>query len=125
MPTFDSGLIALLVVLATSVVWFWRAFKVDIPPSPIVFAIIWFGSALVGIYAFTQADGGAAAVWATGLGFLFLYLVSTGAQKISQESLKVGDRLPAFESVDDTGTPFNSMSLDGKPLLLKFFRGHW
>ena len=120
------GLIALLVVLATTVRWFWRAFRVAIPKTtPYLFAVGWASGAMLGIFALIQHGGGVAAGWAAGLGLLFFYFVTTGAQKVGERMVVVGDQLPAFRATDDRGELFDSAELVGKPLLLKFFRGHW
>jgi peroxiredoxin len=39
--------------------------------------------------------------------------------------IRVGDLVPAFEAPDEHGALFRSSSLNGEPLLIKFFRGHW
>jgi len=37
----------------------------------------------------------------------------------------VGDRLPAFVALSDSGTEVSSENWAGRRTLLKFFRGHW
>ena len=63
--------------------------------------------------------------WAVALAALFLYLTSTGAQKVSGATIDVGDKLPSFTAPDENGNTFDSASLSGSRVLLKFFRGHW
>ena len=111
------GLIALLIVLATTGRWFWRVFKVDIPKTtPYVFAAGWASGAVLGVFAFIYQDGGVAAGWAAGLGLMFFYFVNTGAQKVGERMIGVGDQLPAFLATDDGGNSFDSAELAGKPL---------
>jgi len=118
------GLIALIVVLVTTVLWFYRAFRVAIPQNPTPFALGWGIGGGLGLLAFV-ITGGAAAGWATALGFLFLYLVMTGAQRAGDDMIRVGDAIPAFTATDAAGNTFDSNELAGNPALIKFFRGHW
>ncbi len=119
------GLIALLVVLGTTVRWFWRMWRVNIPQTPYLFQALWGAGFVLGIVALQQGSGGSVAGWAVGVAGLLLFLSSTGAQKVTGEMIKVGDSLPAFTAPDDSGETFDSTSLAGSKVLLKFFRGHW
>ncbi len=118
------GPIALAVVLVTTVLWFRRAFRVDIPRNPMPFALAWGAGGALGLLALVFAGGGAAA-GATALGFLFLYFVTTGSQRTGDDMIRVGDAIPAFSAIDADGNAFDSRELAGNPLLIKFFRGHW
>ncbi len=40
-------------------------------------------------------------------------------------SIKVGDTIPHFTAVDGRGETFDSASLHGHLVLIKFFRAHW
>jgi len=40
-------------------------------------------------------------------------------------AVRVGDRYLDFTAKDSNGNAFTLSSLDGKPVLLKFFRAHW
>ena len=119
------GLFALMVILAAAARWFWRAWQVDIPKNSSVFRGLWVVGLVLGGLALYQTPADPFAAWAVGLGLLLVYLVSTGAQKVSGEMINVGDALPAFTALDEDGHSFDSSSLTGKPVLLKFFRGHW
>jgi len=121
----SSGFIALLIVLITTARWFWLAYKVDIPKQTKPFAIGWATGAALGLISVILFSGGAAAGWAIALGGLFFYFVTTGAQKVAEQHIAVGDKIPAFQALDDKGEMFDSAELAGHPLLLKFFRGHW
>ena len=59
------------------------------------------------------------------IGIACIAVVSSTAVQAQEDTIKVGDTIPAFSGVDDQGTPFNSSSLAGKRVLIKFFRGHW
>ena len=117
----SPGLIALAIVLVTTIVWFRRAFRVAIPQNPGPFAVAWGIGGGLGLLSLSFA-GGAAAAWAAGLGFLFLYFVMTGAHA---DRIRVGDAIPAFTALDAAGNTFDSSELAGNPVLIKFFRGHW
>ena len=67
----------------------------------------------------------AALPWSIGLAAFLLYLTATGAQKVADEGIQVGDTIPAFTAPDDEGNEFDSASLAGSRVLIKFFRGHW
>lgn len=118
------GLIALIIVLITTVRWFLRAVRVAIPQNPQPFALAWGIGGGLGLLSF-MFGGGAAAAWATGLGGLFLYFVMTGAQRAGGDMIRVGDPVPGFTGIDAEGRQFNSSELAGNPALIKFFRGHW
>jgi peroxiredoxin len=40
-------------------------------------------------------------------------------------SIKVGDTIPHFTATDGNGNTFDSASLQGHLVLIKFFRAHW
>lgn len=122
----DLGLLGLLVVLATVGSWFWRAWRVNIPTStPYAFIGLWALGVVLGIAALTGETPSSYAWWAIGLGFILLYLVFTGGQKVSDSLVNVGDSIPAFRAITDQGETFDSSSLAGSRVLIKFFRGHW
>jgi hypothetical protein len=119
------GLFALVLILTSATRWFWRAWQVNVPRKPGLFRATWATGSILGCVAYYQSPEDPFAVWAIGLGLLLVYLVSTGAQKVGSEMVNVGDTLPSFSALDENGNVFNSSSLEGKPVLLKFFRGHW
>ena len=56
---------------------------------------------------------------------MLIFLTATGAQKVDEKSLNVGEKIPAFTAPDDNDVEFDSASLAGTRTLIKFFRGHW
>lgn len=58
-----------------------------------------------------------------GAGFLFLLMLSP--QSKQPPAFELGSPMPDFAAPDENGQPFTVSSLAGKPVLLKFFRGHW
>jgi len=59
------------------------------------------------------------------LGGVFLALVAASGQRRGTARFAIGGVLPDFVATDDEGRPFALASLRGRPVLLKFFRGHW
>jgi hypothetical protein len=119
------GFIALVMVLGTLSRWFYRAWQVNVPNTPYLFQALAVISLVLGMISVYIDAGSTAAGWAIGLSVLFLYLTSTGAQRVDDAMVAVGDTLPSFTAPDDNGNVFDSTSLAGSRVLLKFFRGHW
>ena len=69
--------------------------------------------------------GGVLAGVSLAIGSAFLVLSSMAAQSAQSPALAVGDPLLEFSAMDENGEIFDSASLHGRPMLLKFFRGHW
>jgi hypothetical protein len=55
----------------------------------------------------------------------FLALRAQSAQPRLVPAVAPGDPILDFTLRDHRGRPFDSASLRGRPVLLKFFRGHW
>ena len=119
------GLIGLLIVLASTARWFWRAWQVDIPKSPRNFQMLLLTGLLCGAISLYLGFNDPAASWAIGVAVVLIFLTATGAQRVDGEMVEVGDKIPSFSGFDDQGKPFDSSSLAGQRILLKFFRGHW
>lgn len=122
------GLASLSIFASTTAVWFIRAMRVDIPDSRWSFLLGWASAGLLGAASFASSG----ASWLSGIfgslsllgSLMMLSLYALGKQKGSN-SIKVGDVIPAFESLDDEGQTYSSQTLIGTPTLIKFFRGHW
>jgi hypothetical protein len=69
--------------------------------------------------------GGVPAGIGTFASLLFLFTVSISRQKVGDGAIRVGATIPDFSATDEHGQPFDSQSLAGHPVLIKFFRGHW
>ena len=121
----NYGLIGFVIVLAATARWFWRAWRVNIPKTPLVFqSLLTFGIVL-GAASIYLKQGDPFAWWALGFGAMLIFLTATGTQKIASGDIAVGDKIPSFVAVDENGDDFDSASLAGSRILLKFFRGHW
>jgi len=122
------GVAAFLLVAGSMAEWFRRMQKVQIPEDRRVFVACWVGGAAVGIYALTQGPGwigGIPAGLAAFAGLLATTLVYISPQKVADDAIRVGESLRGFTALDEDGNEFEIASTAGKPLLLKFFRGHW
>ena len=88
----------------------------------------WVVAAALGVAALVGGPGWLGGVPA-GLGVLasvfFLATVVIGGQKVGDGAIHVGASLPHFTATDENGEVFDSQSLAGHPVLIKFFRGHW
>ncbi|MCZ6618739.1 MAG: hypothetical protein O7E57_11465, partial [Gammaproteobacteria bacterium] len=58
-------------------------------------------------------------------GSLLRLTVAMRRQEVAAEAVQLGAGVPHFTSVDEHGQPFDSSSLHGHILLIKFFRAHW
>jgi hypothetical protein len=119
------GFIALVMVFGTMARWFYRAWRVNVPSTPYLFQALAAIGLVVGMTSVYIDAGSTAGGWAIGLSVLFLYLTSTGAQRVDDAMVAVGDTLPNFTAPDENGNVFDSTRLAGSRVLLKFFRGHW
>jgi hypothetical protein len=122
------GLLALLLVAGAAVAWFRLALAVRLPENRTGFVAAWAGGALLGLVALLQGPG-----WAGGIpaglalfaGALLVGLVAISPQQAADDAIRVGEKLRDFSAPDDSGARFALASSAGRPLLLKFFRGHW
>lgn len=104
-----------------------RSGPCDIPENRTLFVGVWLAAAALGIAALVKAGwiGRIAAVPAIAVGLFLPYTVSISEQILPPNAIRVGDTIPAFRAPDDRGAVFDSARLRGKPVLIKFFRGHW
>ncbi|MEM1436686.1 MAG: hypothetical protein AAGG11_21735 [Pseudomonadota bacterium] len=122
------GLAALALVVGSGVLWFRAARVVALPENRSFYVAVWFaGVVLAGLSLIGSPGwvGGIAALVALLGGALLLFTVAISRQRIGDASIRPGSRIPEFSAPDEHGTHFESSSLAGQPLLLKFFRGHW
>ena len=82
----------------------------------------------LGIAAFASGPGWiggtVAGVSVLASGF-FGFLGVLAPQSKQAPAVAVGDPMLDFTALDENGKPFELASLKGRPVLLKFFRGHW
>jgi hypothetical protein len=122
------GLAALVVVGISTVLWMRALKRVAIPKNRGGFVVVWIVSAVLGLAALTGEPGwhgGIAAGLAVFASAFFLLTVAVGGQKVAADAISVGATIPRFSAPDEHGQMFDSASLAGHPVLIKFFRGHW
>lgn len=122
------GLTALAVAATCAKLWFDRIRRVDLPEDRTTFVAGFLVAAALGIGAFAAGAGwiGAiAAVPAILIGLFFPFSVAISRQKAAPNAIAAGDTIPHFTAVDDQREPFDSGSLHGHLVLIKFFRAHW
>ena len=88
-----------------------------------------FASSLaLGAFALAQSPstpGFVLAATTVAFSALYFVLLSVSGQSNQIPAVAIGSRIPDFTALDHNGEPFSLSSLDGKPILMKFFRGHW
>ena len=122
------GFLAVLLAVATTVIWFRQARLVAIPENRSMFVALWVLAIALGVAAFvkkTRWFGGIAAVLGILVGSFLPFTVTISRQEVAPGSIKVGERIPDFTALTDRGETFSSVSLEGQLVLLKFFRAHW
>ena len=122
------GFAALLLVAGAAVWWFRLARAVRLPRSRAAFVAAWAGGALLGLVALSRGAGwigGVPAGLALFAGGMLVVLVAISSQQVAENAVRVGENLRDFSAPDENGARFALASTLGRPLLLKFFRGHW
>lgn len=120
--------VGMFVALATARLWFWRIDDVAIPENRAIFVALFAMAVLMGVGAFvarTRWFGALAAVVAIVVGSFFPFSVAISRQEVAVNGIQVGDTIPSFAALDENEVLFDSKSLSGKRVLMKFFRGHW
>ena len=125
--TYISVFAILLTVTAMA---FWvRAFqRVAIPKNRIGYLTAFIMAAALGIVALIEGPG-----WIGGILAVFSILFATfytvshvlGGELAGADAIRIGSMIPAFTTIDEHGETFDSQSLAGNPVLIKFYRGHW
>ncbi len=120
--------LALAIVVGSAALWFRRMYQVRIPRNRTPFLAVWLFGAALAVIALSQGTGwigGTAAILAIGFGAFVTFTMAISRQITGEGAIKVGASLPAVLAPDENGESFELSSLAGKPVLLKFFRGHW
>jgi hypothetical protein len=122
------GLLAFAVAAVTVTLWFRLIDQVDIPENRTAFVVSFLTAAGLGVGSFvarTRWFGGVPAVLAILIGSFLAFTVAISRQEVAPNGIQVGQTIPHFAALDDRGQRFDSQSLDGQVVLMKFFRGHW
>jgi len=122
------GLASLLVVAISTGLWIRGLKRVEIPKNRGGFIAASVVAAGLGVTALAGEPGwlgGIPAGLAVFASTFFLLTVAIGGQKVAGDAIQVGATIPEFTATDEHGQTFDSQSLAGHPVLIKFFRGHW
>jgi hypothetical protein len=122
------GFASLALALASSLAFVRRMRRVALASGRRPHELAWAAALGLGIAAFAVAPGwlgGIAAAVGSAISAVMLLLRSRSAQARKAAAVAVGGRIIDFTAPDENGAPFTLSSLAGKPVLLKFFRGHW
>jgi hypothetical protein len=122
------GIGAAIVAIGAWAVWMRRINAVSIPYDRRAFLAVCGLGVVLGIAALavgTGIVGKTAAVVGILAGGSFVGLRALSRQQERSPAIAVGGALLDFSALDEAGQVFELSSLRGKPLLLKFFRGHW
>jgi len=116
------------IVFATGFRWFRLASAVALPENRLGFVASMAAGVCLAIAGLVQGAGLAGGILSTLailLGSLFVFTWAISKQKGGSGAFQPGSPLLAFSAPDHLGNTFDSSTLDGRPILLKFFRGHW
>jgi hypothetical protein len=121
--------LASLVIIAISIhLWIRALRRVEIPENRGGFAAAWVIAAGLGLAALAGEPGWLGGISAGIAAFASSFLLLTlaiGGQKVASDAIQVGATIPPFTATDEFGETFDSESLAGHPVLIKFFRAHW
>jgi len=116
-------------LIATAIgLWMRLIGRVEIDKGRRLPSLMIVSAFVVGVIALTQSPGllgGILAGITVAVGAFAILLQSLASQSNQTPAIAVGDSLPLFTAFDDKGELFDLASLKGRPILMKFFRGHW
>ena len=122
------GFVSAAIALATVYLWFRQVNVVSIPTDRTLFVASFITAAAMGLSSFivgTRWFGAIPAILALIIGSFLPFTVAISEQIVADNPIAVGDTIPRFIAIDDTGNRFASGSLSGHITLIKFFRAHW
>ncbi len=127
--TIDAlrALSALVLIVGTTSLWFRAAKALRLPENRSYYVVAWIAGVGLAIFSLSGSPGwwGAVAVIALLVGLPMLVPMAVSRQSTAGWTIHPGASLPEFSALDDRGARFESSSLAGQGVLLKFFRGHW
>ena len=120
---------SLLAFGAAATAWIWYLALIPterVPIRPVTHAALMVGAIGLGVVGF---GGGVLSAIFSGLAVLlagyFLYLLTVAELPPGELVVSVGDPLPVFSAVSDSGLPVGSEIWSGHRLMLKSYRGGW
>ena len=128
-PGTKIGLLAALLAASTAWYWFHLIREVALPEDRTGFVVVFLASVCLGVFAFVKRTswvGAVPPVFAIVVGLFLPATMMISEQVVARDvAIEVGDRIPRFTSIEDSGAEFDSRSLNGHLVLIKFFRAHW
>ena len=119
----------LLIMAALVTGGFYLARQVNLPDDRTLFVIAFLCAAALGVAAYfkgTSIPGGIPPAIAIVIGLFLPFTIAISPQELEAgKVIQVGDTIPHFTALDDQGATFDSASLNGHLVLIKFFRAHW
>lgn len=128
MTAFTLALVSVVLLAGFIASWMTMIKQVQLEKGRWLLRLLAGTSMVVAGLAFAlgvELFGGILAGVAMGVSILFLVLSSLSRQSSNTPAVAVGQPMLEFSAPDENGEIFDSASLSGKPILLKFFRGHW
>jgi hypothetical protein len=123
------GIAALALAVSTAVFWFYLTAQVNLPDDRTGFVIAFLGAAALGVFAYFKGvsiPGALPPAVAILIGVFLPMTIYVSPQVLDgSKAIKVGDTIPHFTAPDGRGETFDSASLHGHLVLIKFFRAHW
>ena len=123
------GIVALALAVGTVTLWFYLTRQVNLPDDRTGFVVAWLTAAALGVFAYVKGTsllGGIPPAIAMVIGLFLPFTVSISEQTLdANKAIAVGDTIPHFTALDGKGESFDSASLRGHLVLIKFFRAHW
>jgi hypothetical protein len=122
------ALLALLTSVCCTALWVVQVWFVDIPEDRTMYVVFFLIAAALGVGALvagTRWLGRIAAAVSIVIGLLVPYTIAISPQQVAANAIQVGDTIPHFTALDEHGEVFDSESLHGHLVLIKFFRAHW
>ena len=128
MTSTITGFFALILAVATFVVWFRKMVQVNIPDNRIVFHSLMAIAIAAGVYTWMNDahwSANTTATLAIIAGCFWFILRAQSSQSTAPPAVTVGGEILNFSAPDEDGNTVELSSMHGNPFLLKFFRGHW
>ncbi len=120
--------LALAIAAATVGLWFYSVNQVAIPEDRTLFVLAFLSAVALGIAALVRGPGKLGivpALLAIVVGGFLPFTMAVSEQEVATTGIQVGETIPHFTALDDQRNVFDSKSLQGRPVLMKFFRAHW
>jgi len=122
------GLAAVLLTAASAYIQYRQIKEVSVPLVPWGQVVLWLSGIACGLLAFLQGIHFLMTIpvtLAVVTNIFFLVVIATSKLPKVDPALEIGDRYIDFTATDSEGNSFTLSQLEGRPILLKFFRGHW